>query len=65
MTRHAPHPLPVIEALDIPLDRDRFIRNLIRELAGTLEDVIGLKDAEGFIAAVGQTIGEAAGGTSR
>ena len=33
------------------------MRTLIRELAGTLEDVVGLKDAAGFISVVGQTIG--------
>jgi predicted ArsR family transcriptional regulator len=42
----------------IPLDRDVFFRSLIRELAGTLEDVVGLKEASGFIAIVGQRIGE-------
>lgn len=44
--------------VEIPLDRDVFLRNLIRELAGTLEDVIGLNEASGFISVVGQTIGE-------
>ncbi len=47
-----------IEQAGIPLDRDRFCRMLIRELAGTLEDVVGLQDASGFISVVGQTIGE-------
>ena len=50
--------LPVLEALDVPLDRDNFTRSLIRELAGTLEDVVGVKDASGFISVVGQTIGD-------
>ncbi len=49
--------LPTAESVDLPLDRDRFMRSLIRELAGTLEDVVGLKDAAGFISVVGQTIG--------
>lgn len=37
---------------------DFFLRALLRELSGTLEDVIGLSEAEGFIAVVGQRIGD-------
>ena len=44
---------------DIPLDRDRFMRSLIRELAGTLEDVVGVEDASGYISVVGGTMGAA------
>ena len=43
---------------DIRLDRDLFMRTLIRELSGTLEDVVGLKEAAGFASVVGQTVGE-------
>ena len=50
--------LQVVQAADIPLDRDNFTRSLIRELAGTLEEVVGLKEASGFISVVGQTIGD-------
>ena len=52
--------LPVLEAgaLNIPLHRDIFLRTLIRELSGTLEDVVGLKEAAGFISVVGQNVGE-------
>jgi predicted ArsR family transcriptional regulator len=46
------------KALDIPLDRDVFTRTLIRELAGALEDVIGLEEASGYISVVGAAIGE-------
>jgi predicted ArsR family transcriptional regulator len=42
---------------DLPLERDRFLRALLRELSGTLEDVVGLAEAEGFISVVGDTIG--------
>ena len=42
---------------NVPLDRDVFMRTLIRELAGTLEDVVGLPDASGFISVVGQRMG--------
>jgi predicted ArsR family transcriptional regulator len=41
----------------VALDRDLFTRSLIRELAGTLEDVVGLQEASGFISVVGHTIG--------
>jgi predicted ArsR family transcriptional regulator len=47
--------LPMI---DVPLDRDVFLRTLIRELAGTLQDVVGLREASGFVSVVGQRIGE-------
>jgi predicted ArsR family transcriptional regulator len=43
--------------LDIPLERDGFCRNLIRELAGTLQDVVGEEEASGFVSVVGQTLG--------
>jgi predicted ArsR family transcriptional regulator len=45
-------------AVDVPLDRDIFLRSLIRELAGALEDVVGLDEASGFISVVGQRIGD-------
>ena len=44
--------------LDIPLERDLFVRTLIRELSGTLQDVVGLDEASGFISVVGQRMGE-------
>lgn len=44
--------------LDVPLERDVFLRSLIRELAGVLEGVIGLEETSGFISLVGQRIGE-------
>jgi len=43
----------------VPLDRDRFMRSLIRELAGTLEDVIGVEETSGYFSVVGSTIGTA------
>lgn len=42
----------------IPLERDLFLRTLIRHLAGTLEQVVGLKEASGFVSVVGQKMGE-------
>ena len=47
-----------IPILELPLERDVFLRNLIRHLSGTLEDVIGLEEASGFISVVGQRVGE-------
>ncbi|MDX1553247.1 MAG: methanogen output domain 1-containing protein [Marinobacter sp.] len=51
-----PRRIPITE-LAIPLERDLFLRNLIRELSGVLEDVVGLEEASGFISIVGQNIG--------
>lgn len=45
-------------SLNIPLDRDIFLRSLIRELAGVLEDVVGYTEASGYVSLVGQNIGE-------
>ena len=49
---------PSIESFDIPLERDVFLRTLIRELAGTLQDVVGMEEASGFISVVGQRVGD-------
>lgn len=46
-----------MKALNIELERDVFLRTLIRELSGTLENVVGLEEASGFISIVGQNIG--------
>jgi predicted ArsR family transcriptional regulator len=40
------------------LERDVFLRTLIRELAGTLQTVIGTAEAAGYISVVGVAIGE-------
>lgn len=37
--------------------RDRFTRELLRELAEVLEDAVGLEEAEGFVGLVGGRIG--------
>ena len=42
----------------VPLERDVFLRSLVRELAGTLENVVGLREASGYISVVGGVIGE-------
>ncbi|WNV03270.1 methanogen output domain 1-containing protein [Candidatus Methylospira mobilis] len=45
-------------ALKIPLDRDLFMRTLIRELADVLQDVVGAEQASSFISVVGQLMGK-------
>jgi len=47
-----------LKGLDLDLDRDAFMRSVIRELAGTLEDIVGLEEASGFISLVGQHLGQ-------
>lgn len=43
---------------EIALERDGFLRTLLRHLAGTLQDVVGLDEAAGFISVVGQEMGD-------
>ena len=47
-----------VSGLPVPLERDVFLRSLLRELAGTLQDVVGLEEASGFVSVVGQRIGD-------
>ena len=42
----------------LPLERDVFLRTLLRHLAGTLQDVVGINEASGFVSVVGQKISE-------
>lgn len=46
------------EELPVELHRDLFLRKLLRELAGTLQDVVGIEEASGYITVVGRSIGE-------
>jgi hypothetical protein len=46
------------EDANLNLNRDVFMRTLIRELSGTLEEVVGLKEAAGYISVVGQRVGD-------
>ncbi len=43
---------------DVLLERDVFMRTLIRELSGTLQDLVGLEEAAGFVSIVGQNMGQ-------
>jgi hypothetical protein len=45
-------------AQPVDLDRDLFLRRLLRELSGTLEDVVGAEEAAGYISVVGAAMGE-------
>jgi hypothetical protein len=49
---------PAVQDLPIALERDVFLRTLIRELAGTLQDVVGMDEASGFVSVVGQRVGD-------
>ena len=53
-----PSRLPVVAEAPVVLDRDIFLRTLLRHLAGTLQKVVGLEEASGFVSVVGQEIGE-------
>jgi hypothetical protein len=46
------------EALDTGLERDVFVRTLLRHLAGALQEIVGMKEADGFVSMVGQRMGE-------
>jgi predicted ArsR family transcriptional regulator len=48
--------VPVTDAA-VGLDRDIFLRTLIRELSGSLQDIVGVDEAAGFISVVGQRMG--------
>ncbi|QDU99143.1 methanogen output domain 1-containing protein [Lignipirellula cremea] len=58
MTNKSTELLPVIADLPLPLERDLFLRTLLRELSGTLQEVVGIEEASGFISVVGQRIGD-------
>ena len=45
--------LHMVQELPVTLERDVFLRTLIRELAGTIQDVVGLEEATGFVRVVG------------
>lgn len=47
-----------LRVLPVDLERDGFLRLLLRELTGTLQDVIGLDEAAGFVSVVGQRMGD-------
>ncbi|NDW03286.1 transcriptional regulator [Jiella sp. 40Bstr34] len=56
----APHEIRSdgLDTVDLRLDRDRFLRKLVRELSGTIERLVGLEEASGYVATVGGIMGE-------
>ena len=47
-----------VSSAEVGLERDVFLRTLLRELSGTLESVVGLEEASGYVSVVGGAIGE-------
>ena len=52
------NPSPALSELAVPLERDILLRTLLRHLAETLQKVVGLEEASGFISVVGQEMGD-------
>src|SRR5690606_41484952 len=50
-----------LASLPVPLERDLFLRTLVRHLSGALQDVVGLEEASGFVSLVGQRMGDEIG----
>lgn len=50
-------PASEVAEADVDLERDIFLRSLLRELAGTLEETVGLEQAAGYVSVVGDRIG--------
>lgn len=47
-----------VQEAKIPLERDVFMRRLLRELSGSLQDVVGIDEASGYISIVGAAMGD-------
>ena len=56
-------PTTTLASVPLQLDRDLFLRSLLRELAGSLQQIVGVEEAAGFISLVGQRIGEQINGS--
>jgi predicted ArsR family transcriptional regulator len=50
--------MPEASDVEVPLDRDVFLRTLLRELSGTLQEVVGVEETAGYVSVVGSAIGE-------
>lgn len=46
-----------VATAEVALDRDVFLRSLLRRLTGTLEDLVGIDETSGFVSVVGDEIG--------
>jgi predicted ArsR family transcriptional regulator len=58
-------PAPPLAHAEVALERDAFLRTLLRHLAGTLEEVVGVREASGFVSLVGQRMGDEIGADYR
>lgn len=47
-----------VHEVKIELERDFFLRVMLRELSGALQDVVGVAEASGYISIVGSAIGD-------
>lgn len=54
-----PEQLPArdVAQAELELSRDPFMRTLLHHLSGTLEDIVGLDEAAGFVSVVGSRMG--------
>lgn len=50
--------MDAVRKAGVDLDQSTFLTSLVRHLSGTLQDVIGLDDAEGFLSVVGKHMGQ-------
>jgi predicted ArsR family transcriptional regulator len=62
---HPSEPSRAVRLPTIPLERDVFLRTLLRHLAGALQEVVGLDQAAGFVSLVGQRMGDEIGAAYR
>ena len=51
-------PLDIVAQTEVGLDRDIFFRRMLRELSGTIEAIVGVEEASGYVSAVGAAIGD-------
>ena len=51
-------PTDKLASLPISRDRTQFMLELLRDLIGTIEGVVGREDADGFISIVGARVGQ-------
>lgn len=51
-------PMHAVDGVEIGLDRDVFFRKMLRELSGTIEAIVGVDEAAGYVSAVGAAIGD-------
>ncbi|MDX1658341.1 MAG: methanogen output domain 1-containing protein [Nitriliruptorales bacterium] len=50
-------PSAAVTDASVGLERDPFMRTLLRHLSGTLQEIVGLEDAAGFVSVVGGRMG--------